>query len=218
VNWRLLRLAPWLDTRAKFVARIRRGGRLLDLGSSDGSTLGHIAELRPDLELCSADIAGAPESYPPGTDFKQTDFDADALPWPDQYFDAVTCMHVVEHLQRPYHLIAESARVLRQGGRVYIETPHPRSTKLDSARGDGAGTVTLNFYDDPTHVKPVPVSSVQGWLRENALEPIQSGISRNLLFSAAFPFYVVARSTSRHRYVAQIHFTGWSTFVIGEKH
>ena len=49
MNWRLLRPWPWLDTRAGFVARAPRGGRLLDLGASDGETLRHIAELRPDL-------------------------------------------------------------------------------------------------------------------------------------------------------------------------
>jgi SAM-dependent methyltransferase len=217
VNWRFLRLAPWLDTRARFVAGIPRGGRLLDLGSSDGGTLRHIAELRPDLELCSSDIAGAPENYPRGTRFKRTDFDAGPLPWPEHYFDAVTCMHVVEHLERPSYLIAESSRVLRPGGRIYVETPHPKSTTLESARGAGAGQVTVNFHDDPTHVEPVQVESLQGWMRENALDPVQSGTSRNLLFSAAFPFYLVARSTSRQRYVAQLHFTGWSTFVIGEK-
>jgi SAM-dependent methyltransferase len=217
VNWRFLRFAPWLDTRARFVASIPRAGRLLDLGSSDGGTLKHIAELRPDLELCSSDIAGAPENYPTGTEFKRTDFDACPLPWPDHYFDAVTCMHVVEHLQRPYYLIAESSRVLRPDGRIYIETPHPKSTTLKSAHGEGAGQVTVNFHDDPTHVKPVPVESLQGWMRESGLLAIRSGTSRNLIFSAVFPLYLVARSTSRRRYVAQLHFTGWSTFVVGAK-
>jgi hypothetical protein len=126
-------------------------------------------------------------------------------------------MHVVEHLQQPYHVIAESSRVLRPGGRTYVETPHPKSTTLESARGDGAGQVTVNFHDDRTHVKPVPVESLQGWMRENALAPIQFGTSRNLLFCAAFPLYLIVRSTSRRRYVAQLHFTGWSTYVIGEK-
>jgi SAM-dependent methyltransferase len=212
-----LRLAPWIDTRARFVSRVRRGGRLLDLGSSDGGTLRHIAELRPDLELFSSDIAGAPESYPPGTEFTRANFDSDSLPWPDASFDAITCMHVVEHLQRPYHLISESARVLREGGRIYVETPDPKSTSVGSARGAGAGQVTLNFYDDPTHVKPVTLDSLRGWMRESGLNPTRTGASRNLLFSAAFPFYVAARSTSRRRYVAQLHFTGWSSFVIAEK-
>ncbi|HEY8165443.1 MAG TPA: class I SAM-dependent methyltransferase [Gemmatimonadaceae bacterium] len=217
MNWKYLRVAPWIDTRARFVAGIPKRGRLLDLGSSDGGTLKHIAELRPDLELHSSDVAGEPENYPPHTQFKRSDFDAAALPWPDDYFDAVTCMHVVEHLKRPQFLIGEAARVLHAAGRIYVETPHPRSTELDSARGDGAGQVTLNFYDDPTHVNPVRADSIAAWMRENALDPIQSGVSRNLLFSAAYPLYLIAGSTSRHRYVAQLHFTGWSSYVIGEK-
>ena len=44
MNWNCLRPLPWLDTRARFVAQSPRSGTLLDLGSSDGETLGHIAE------------------------------------------------------------------------------------------------------------------------------------------------------------------------------
>ena len=56
-----MRRFPWLDTRARFVARIPQAGKLLDLGSSDGETLCHIAELRPDLRLFAADMAGQPQ-------------------------------------------------------------------------------------------------------------------------------------------------------------
>lgn len=44
-----LRHCSWLDTRARFAAGTPRGGALLDIGSSDGETLGHIAELRLEL-------------------------------------------------------------------------------------------------------------------------------------------------------------------------
>src|SRR5688500_401202 len=125
MNWSLLRFAPWIDTRAKFVDGTPRGGALLDLGSSDGGTLRHFAELRPDLSLSAADIEGHPEAYPPGTGFKRADFDHDALPWADRSFDRITCMHVVEHLQNPRHLISEAWRVLKPGGSLYIETPAP---------------------------------------------------------------------------------------------
>src|SRR5688572_13392124 len=53
MNWRCLHPWPWLDTRARFIARTPRGGKLLDLGASDGETLRHIAELRPDLSLAA---------------------------------------------------------------------------------------------------------------------------------------------------------------------
>ena len=60
--WIYLRACAWVDTRARFVAGTPPGGTLLDLGSSDGETLGHIAELRPDLRLFAADSAGTPET------------------------------------------------------------------------------------------------------------------------------------------------------------
>jgi hypothetical protein len=63
MNWSSWRRIPWIDTRAKFVAGLEQGGSLLDLGSSDGGTLRHFNELRPDLRLASSDIA-APTSIP----------------------------------------------------------------------------------------------------------------------------------------------------------
>lgn len=98
------------------MSSIPSGGHILDLGSSDGGTLRHIRELRPDLEISSSDIEGHPESYPLRTDFRRADFDSDRLPWPDESFDAITCMHVVEHLLQPDRILSEAARLLRPGG------------------------------------------------------------------------------------------------------
>src|SRR3989442_6349064 len=73
MNWARLRRFAWLDTRANFVARTPKGGALLDLGSSDGETLGHIAELRPDLRLYAVDAAGRPERHPPGVQVQRAE-------------------------------------------------------------------------------------------------------------------------------------------------
>ena len=50
--------------------------------------LGHIAELRPDLHLFSADKFGQPEKYPPQCEFHRADFERDKLPWPGASMDA----------------------------------------------------------------------------------------------------------------------------------
>src|SRR5687767_3183173 len=204
MRWDRFRHIPWVDTRAKFVASIPENGSLLDLGSSDGGTLTHFAELRPDLSLASSDIAGNPEAYPRGTDYVRANFDTDTLPWADATFDAITCMHVVEHLRNPGHIIRESARLLKPGGRIYIETPHPKTVNMKSPVGAGTEHVTVNFYDDSTHVRPVSVNELAGFASAAGLGMENSGASRNLLIAASFPFLFLFRPRTRGRYVAQI--------------
>jgi SAM-dependent methyltransferase len=216
MNWAHLRRWPWLDTRARFVAGIPAGGALLDLGSSDGETLRHLAELRPDLRFFAVDLMDAPASYPPGCEFHQANLESQSLPWPDGSMDAITCMHLVEHLRDSTLLEQEIARLLKPGGQVYIETPHPRSLTLSSPRGRAAGTFTLNFWDDPTHVRPVSVGSLAQDLRGRGLEVVASGISRNWLFAAAYPLLFLTPA-SRKKYTARIHWLGWSAYLTARR-
>jgi SAM-dependent methyltransferase len=213
MNWSLLRHVPWLDTRAKFVARTPANGNLLDLGSAEGGTLGHIAELRPDLRLFAADKIGQPERYPAGCKFQRVDLERERLQLEDRSVDAITCTHLVEHLYDVTFLIAESARVLKPRGRIYFETPHPRSLVLPSAKGVAAGTFPLNFYDDYSHVRPVSMGALAQWVRAAGLEVLDSGTSRNWLFAAAYPaFFFMA--ASRKKFTARLHWVGWSAYLI----
>jgi len=217
MNWRYLRALPWLDTRADFVAGTPQEGKLLDLGSSDGETLGHIAELRPDLHLFAADIAGTPERYPRGCEFTRVDLERQPLPWPDGMMDAITCMHLVEHLQDLARLFREIARLLTPGGRVYFETPHPKTLTLPALRGRTPGVeFTLNFHDDPTHVEIVPVEKLEAQARSAGLAVCGSGVSRNWLFAAAHPVFRFLPA-SRKKFTAQVHWLGWSAWLAAQR-
>lgn len=215
MNWLWLRPFPWLDTRARFVARAPRQAALLDLGSSDGETLGHIAELRPDLRLFAADKLGQPEKYPPGCQFVRIDFENDLLPWPKASMDRVTCMHLLEHLGNPGLLLREIIRLLKPGGRVYFETPHAKSLALPSLR-NATVPFTMNFHDDPTHVQLVEMDALANQLRELGLQVEHSGVSRNWLFAAAHPLFVCL-PPSRKKYTAQVHWIGWSACLTALK-
>jgi SAM-dependent methyltransferase len=216
MNWAYWRRIPWIDTRSSFVAGIPKNGSLLDLGSSDGETLCHMSELRPDLNFFSVDIAGRPPRTPLNTSFVQANLESDTLPWPDNSFDAITCMHVVEHLQTMTILWREIGRLLKRGGRVYIETPGLGSVTTPSAPEWLRGKITLNFYDDPTHIRPVPISSLVAMARDNRLFVSRAGRSRNWLFAAAYPLLSLLPA-SRKRYVAKLHWLGWSVYLIAEK-
>jgi SAM-dependent methyltransferase len=212
MNWAYLRRCAWLDTRAHFVAGTPRGGSLLDLGSSDGSTLGHIEELRPDLSLFASDIDGRPDKYPAGCDFQRADFERDKLPWPDRSMDSVTCMQLLEHLHNLMPLLREVARLLKPGGRVFFETPHPKTLALSSPPMAAAGTFTVNFYDDRSHTKVVPMGALASMVREVGLEVEATGISRNWLFAASHPFFQFL-PPSRKKLTALIHWIGWSAYL-----
>lgn len=47
----------------------------------------------------------------------------DSLPYPENYFDAINCLDVLEHTYSPEAIIAQFARVLKPGGRVFITAP-----------------------------------------------------------------------------------------------
>ena len=216
MNWAHWRLIPWIDTRAAFVAGTPRNGSLLDLGTSDGETLCHMWELRPDLAFAAIDIAGPPARTPPDTTFVRADLETARLPWPDRTFDSITCMHLVEHLKTMTGLWREIGRLLKPGGRVYIETPGLQSVTTPSAPESLRGKVTLNFYDDPTHIAPVPIASLASAARDVGLSVQRTGRSRNWLFAAAYPLLSLM-PPRRKRYVARLHWLGWSVYLIAEK-
>jgi SAM-dependent methyltransferase len=205
-----------VDTRTRFVAGTPPDGTLLDLGSSDGQTLRHMAELRPDLHFFAADMAGTSEHYPSGCQFQRADLERDRLPWAAGSMDAITCMHLVEHLRDLTLLLQEAARLLKPGGRIYFETPHPKTLTLASPRGRAAGTFTLNFFDDPTHVRLVAIGALAQQVREVGLEVADSGISRNWLFAASYPLYVLLPA-SRQKFTARVHWLGWSAYLIARR-
>jgi SAM-dependent methyltransferase len=216
MNWAYVRHFPWLDTRARFVATTPHGGTLLDLGSSDGETLGHIAQLRPDLRLFAVDKAGHPGQYPAGCEFRRLDLEREKFPWPDKSMDAMTCMHLVEHLNDFTLLLRESGRVLKPGGRIYFETPHPKSLAVSSPSGSAAGMFTLNFFDDPTHIRPVAIGALARVAMQEGLEVMDSGTSRNWLFAAAHPLFCFL-PPSRKKFTARVHWLGWSAYLVARR-
>jgi SAM-dependent methyltransferase len=216
MNWKHLRRFPWLDTRARFVSRIPRTGSLLDIGSADGETLAHFAELRPDIKLFSSDLAGSPEKYPTGCQFHRGDIQKDRLPWASASMDGITCIHLVEHLSSLEFFFDEAARLLKNDGRIFIETPHPKTVAIQSISGSWAGNFPMSFYDDLTHTKPVATGVLAHYARRAGLQIVASGTSRNLIFAASYPFYFFA-PPSRKKYTAKLHWLGWSAYLIAER-
>jgi len=125
-------------------------------------------------------------------------------------------MHVVEHLRTMTNLWREIARLLKPGGRVYIETPGAESVTMPKLPPSRRGGITMNFYDDPTHVEPVPISALAAAAVEVGLQVEKTGRSRNWLFAAMYPVLSIT-PTTRQRNVAKLHWLGWSAYLIARR-
>src|SRR5947207_11311388 len=91
-----------------------------------------IARLSPDLrilELGCGQVKRCPNSV---TVDRSSDtvadiiHDLDTFPYPfdDNEFDIVIAEHVVEHLIDLVSVVEELHRILKPGGRLYVEVPH----------------------------------------------------------------------------------------------
>ncbi len=112
---------------------VPKDARILDVGCSKGFLAAALAHHGwTGLTGCDRLV---PDDRPPDQkdyvdfrhllDYRRIDLDIDGLaPLPADAFDVVVCSEVLEHLEAPSFLFKEFQRVLRPGGRVFMEVPN----------------------------------------------------------------------------------------------
>jgi SAM-dependent methyltransferase len=103
---------------------------------------------------------------------------------PNEYFDGIWIVHVIEHLHNGDKVIENLIGKLKAGGYMYIEYPGIKSTKLPSMYG------TLNFYDDHSHVRIYSVKELTELFQRNGCKVLEGGIRRNLYFILVSPLRI----------------------------
>jgi SAM-dependent methyltransferase len=104
---------------------------------------------------------------------------------PDNYFDAILMVHVIEHLYNGDEVIKCLLPKLKSGGYIYLEYPGEKSTRLPSMKG------TLNFNDDITHVRVYSVKELTKLFIDNNCKILKAGMRRNIWFIIAMPSRII---------------------------
>jgi len=129
---RLIEQADILTHLLAAKLELHPGERLLEIGCGVGAVLAQIARGQPQTLLSGIDIS--PEQIAGGhrhldaqglgsgsaNPVELVVGDGAALPWPDDHFDRVRLVWVIEHLGDPLAVLPAARRVLRPGGTIHL--------------------------------------------------------------------------------------------------
>ena len=158
----------------------------------------------------AADLAAMDTFYPIGID--GSGYSA----IPDSSYDFIILNHVVEHMENPAPILATICSKLKPGGYIWIAFPSLRSLSLPSAEG------TLQFCDDPTHVRVPDIREISNILLANNVKVLHAGrskdLARTLIGAAILPFAYLRRLiTGRLSCKGLWYILGFEDHVFGQR-
>jgi len=111
--------------RYKYAAK-RCRGKILDLGCGTGYGTKILYDKKNTvygIDVSQKAINYAKKNYPGP---KYVCGSAEKLPFQNDFFDAITALEIIEHVQDTEKALSEMHRVLKKEGDIFISTPNPR--------------------------------------------------------------------------------------------
>lgn len=108
-----------------FYLPAKRGGRLLEVGCGNGTTLQSMEQKGWSVTGLDFDEEAVKNARSKGLDVRHGQLSAQEFA--DESFDAVVMSHVIEHVASPGILLGECRRVLKKGGVLVALTPNADS-------------------------------------------------------------------------------------------
>lgn len=208
------------DTRRKFNLMLHGSAKVLDLGCGAGDNGVALKELYPEIEVHGVDFhpdLQVPSFYA----YKVVDLDNGVLPYPNDFFDAVLFMHVIEHLRSPLQLGIEINRVMKKQAKIYVETPNWTTVLVPSFGFHREQHFPFNFYDDPSHIKPWSKHGIFEFLVQCCNVSVSEVRTRRNWLRLPFdlPIMLVGLLMGRRPYVVSSFWNlfGWCIYGIGTK-
>ena len=135
----------------KKIAKFKKGGRLLDIGSGPGFFLDEAK--RQGWEVQGVDLSKWSKDYAKsyfGIDIFQGIISEAAFA--DRTFDVAVMNDVIEHLENPKAVLKEIRRILKNDGVIYISTPDIQSvlSRLLRAKWWGINKYHLFYFSKKT--------------------------------------------------------------------
>lgn len=132
---------------------------------------------------------------------------------PDNFFDCIILSHIIEHLRNGEDVILQLIKKLKRRGIIYIEFPSPHSVYLPSMKG------TLNFHDDPSHVRLYSLKDLSSLLIQGNCKIIDARVRRSLKRIIFFPIYLARSLFIKGCQRAGIFqdLTGFASYIVASK-
>ncbi|MSR24727.1 MAG: class I SAM-dependent methyltransferase [Nitrospiraceae bacterium] len=181
-------------------------GRVLDVGAGSGGLARKLKAFGHETAMCDCLPASQWADHDAGA-YTPCDLNT-GLPYPDESFDYVICLEVIEHMENPLALCRELKRVLRKGGRLFISTPNILSLKSRVKFLLDGSFVFFNYppieWDQRdgrpnVHVYPIRLHELEYYLYKAGLEVAAAFTNlRSYSWRLFFPLEWLIRLYARH--------------------
>lgn len=139
-------IAPFRRHLARFIKTLPQNAVVLDAGCGSGKAARMVRVYRPDITVKALDISDVSEFLPSEVEFKIGSVEEVHTLFGEEVFDAIICLHVIEHLPYPMQMILSFRSALKPGGAVFFETPNWTRLFIPFSH--------MFFWNDYTHVRP----------------------------------------------------------------